>query len=842
MVVALLGVLKAGGAYVPLDPVVPARSGWPWSRGRRRRPCWSPRSAAGRPAAARRARRSASTATRGADRGPRSAAAAADAASRRPENLAYVIYTSGSTGRPKGVQISARRAGELPARHGRAAGARGARTCCSRSPRCRSTSPAWSSSCRCWSGRGSCWSAARRPRDGALLAAPARRLGRHRAAGDPGDLAAAARRGLAGRPGPEGALRRRGPAARRWPSALLRAARRAVEPLRPHRDDHLVGRRPGRAAAASGSGADRPADRQHPALRARPPAAAGAGRRPRRAVHRRRRPGPRLSRPAGPDGRALRPRPVRASAGRAALPHRRPGALAGRRASSSSSAASTTRSRCAASASSWARSRRRSPRTRRCAQAVVVAREDAPGDQRLVAYVVAARGRGRPPSASCASICAAAAARVHGARGLRRPRRAAADPQRQGGPQGAARARAARRRPADRLRGAAQRPSRSCWPAIWAEVLRRRTGRRPTTTSSTSAATRCSPPRWSRGCATAFGVELPLRALFEAPTVGGPGRPRRGGAAPAAPGGPRRRSCRCRATATLPLSFAQQRLWFLDQLEPGSAAYNMPLGPAPARPARRRGAAPRLARDRRPPRGAAHDLRRAASGRPRAGDRTRRAPLPLPVVDLSALPDGRARGRGPAPRWPRRPRAPVRPRPRRRCCAPRLLRLGAERARRCCSTLHHIVVRRLVAGRARPRAGRALRRPARGRAVAAARAAGPVRRLRASGSAPGCRARSWRRSSPSGASSSPARRRSSSCPPTGRARPSQTFRGAPRGRCQLPPELGAGAAGPRPARGRDPLHDPARRLPGPPRRAAPARTTWWSARPSPTATAPRSRG
>src|SRR5262249_39888247 len=72
----------------------------------------------------------------------------------------------------------------------------------------------------------------------------------------------------------------------------------------------------------------------------------------------------------------------------------------------------------------------------------------------------------------------------------------------------------------------------------------------------------------------ALNREVPLRVVFESPTVAGLARELEE-QRPASNLPPIVAVSR---EGGLPLSFAQQRLWFIDQLEPGSAAYNIPTG------------------------------------------------------------------------------------------------------------------------------------------------------------------------------------------------------------------------------------------------------------------------
>ena len=71
-----------------------------------------------------------------------------------------------------------------------------------------------------------------------------------------------------------------------------------------------------------------------------------------------------------------------------------------------------------------------------------------------------------------------------------------------------------------------------------------------------------------------LGVELPLRAMFEAPTIAElAARVEAANRADIIAVPPPSKAAE---EKTSPLSFAQQRLWFLDQLDPGNPLYNLP--------------------------------------------------------------------------------------------------------------------------------------------------------------------------------------------------------------------------------------------------------------------------
>ncbi|QSQ26378.1 hypothetical protein JY651_16205 [Pyxidicoccus parkwayensis] len=132
----------------------------------------------------------------------------------------------------------------------------------------------------------------------------------------------------------------------------------------------------------------------------------------------------------------------------------------------------------------------------------------------------------------------------------------------------------------------------------------------------------------------AFGLELGLRELFEAPTLAAFAERLQAASHTQVP--PITRASR---EQSLPLSFAQQRLWFLDQFQPGSSVYSPPPGVAAGRGAGRGRAPAHLRGAGAPPRSPAHHL--PLRRRPALPGHLRAAQFP-PGRDGPVGPAGRA--------------------------------------------------------------------------------------------------------------------------------------------------------------------------------------------------------
>jgi amino acid adenylation domain-containing protein len=118
-------------------------------------------------------------------------------------------------------------------------------------------------------------------------------------------------------------------------------------------------------------------------------------------------------------------------------------------------------------------------------------------------------------------------------------------------------------------------PVEALLAGIWAELLGGRDVRRTDSFFALGGHSLIATRLMSR-IARVLGVELPLKALFAAPTLAGlaarveDARAAAGGAERIPPIQP------LAATAEPPLSFAQERMWFLDRFSAGTGAYNVP--------------------------------------------------------------------------------------------------------------------------------------------------------------------------------------------------------------------------------------------------------------------------
>jgi amino acid adenylation domain-containing protein len=213
------------------------------------------------------------------------------------------------------------------------------------------------------------------------------------------------------------------------------------------------------------------------------------------------------------------------------------------------------------------------------AEAAVVPRDDLPGGRGLAAWIVAAPGqapdpsrlretlRGRLPEAYLPAVLAAVESlplTPHGKvdrKALeRRPLpQAAAEPEAAGRP------------------AAALTPTEELLAGLWSGLLARDPERiRPSDDFFAQGGHSLLAMQLVSRIRERFGADLPLREIFEAPTLGALAR-RVEAATRSSAGVPETPLVPAPRGPGMPLSFGQERLWFLDRLAPGESIYNISM-------------------------------------------------------------------------------------------------------------------------------------------------------------------------------------------------------------------------------------------------------------------------